>query len=126
MAVAKRNFQCLETIALKLTLQVKVLYFYQIFSTHFKCESCVLSGSDLAFLPGSEPFGPWRCVVASMKETSGVQEDLGRPQVRIPQQGSKQLPGQRLLTDYFCTDHLALITGLTAWTFLAGFLVGHK
>ena len=50
----------------------------------------------------------------------------GLGQVWIPQQGSEQLPGQHLLTDYFCTDHSALITGLTAWTFLAGFLVGHK
>ena len=27
-----------------------------------------------------------------MKETSGVQVDLGRPQVRVPQQGSDQVP----------------------------------
>lgn len=82
-------------------------------STRFECELRFQSGSDLAFLPGSEPLGSWRCVVASMKETSGVQEDLGRPQVRVRQQGPDQLPGQHLLTDYFCRV-------------LAGFLVGHK
>lgn len=73
-------------------------------STRFECELRFQSGSDLAFLPGSEPLGSWRCVVASMKETSGVQEDLGRPQVRVRQQGPDQLPGQHLLTDYFCTE----------------------